>query len=531
MRTKSEGAGPIRHKGPANVDELANKGAGDDGDAGKIHTELDRIGVKLAEVQSVVKSAPSASEVAKLAADIATIQQSLGDAKGNYSGLIKTLEARVDELATTAALGTSKAAAPEGIRAMAQQVLESDGYKSLWDASGRPQRREGFTAPIKIQSISAAKSATPVIISDVVGGSPTEVYRSGIVADPGFPATIRSRIPTVIVKGATKYVIPTETEASRYGAVHSLLTTAIDGDPTPKNTAVVADIEGFMVGATVKFYHGTTGALLGEAVLVSKVTKTLTFAADTLDFDAAIGTRVVSENFESTAEQGTKQSGHVGLTNTEYTFQTLAQLIPTTVNALNTVAGLRTFIESKLPLRYERNLSRHLQYGTGTAPQLAGFRAKSGAQSYLWSAGEVGDNRVDALIRAAYMVPWNSSIGIVMNQADLQYMETAKTTDGHYLATGAFGAYPLTGVGAQRFLGPYELVFDYACAAGDFSVINWQESSEFVDQDTAELAWGYINDDFSVNIIRARYEATVLHAIFGTWGYVVGTWDSEPSAV
>ena len=128
-------------------------------------------------------------------------------------------------------------------------------------------------------------------------------------------------------------------------------------------------------------------------------------------------------------------------------------------------------------------------------------------------------------------VPWNSSIGIVMNQADLQYMETAKTTDGHYLATGAFGAYPLTGVGAQRFLGPYELVFDYACAAGDFSVINWQESSEFVDQDTAELAWGYINDDFSVNIIRARYEATVLHAIFGTWGYVVGTWDSEPSAV
>jgi len=261
MQVKSDStAVKVGHKGPPNVDELANKGAGDAGDSGKVAHEMDGLKAKLEEVQSAIKGAPTAIDVQRLAGDIAAIQGRLGDAKGNYSALIGALEARVDELQTTAALTSSKAAQPEGIRAVAKTVYESDGYKGLFDAVGNRRRLDGFTPSLKMPSMTAMKAADPVIVSNVVNGIDNRIYRPGFVVDPSLPATIRSRIPSVSVSGLPTYYVPKETQASKYGAVHSLLTSAIDGSPTPKSTCVVADIEGFMVGSLVKIYAASDGA-------------------------------------------------------------------------------------------------------------------------------------------------------------------------------------------------------------------------------------------------------------------------------
>jgi HK97 family phage major capsid protein len=242
---------------------------------------------------------------------------------------------------------------------------------------------------------------------------------------------------------------------------------------------------------------------------------------------------VTSVNYGYTAEEATKPSSWVGTDNLEYTLRTLAAITPTTVNAINTIAGLQAMIESKLPREWNRNMSHHIMYGDTTKGQLQGFRTYTGvgAQSYSWSGGTVGDNRIDAMVRAIMMIPWTAPISVVMNQADLAPLLLLKGGDGHYIQSTSFGMLTLQQVGMQWFLGPWELVFDYAVTEGDFTPVNFADASEFVDQDTASLAWGYIDDDFAKNIIRARYEGTVAHAVKSGQNFVIGTWDNAPGVI
>ena len=132
-------------------------------------------------------------------------------------------------------------------------------------------------------------------------------------------------------------------------------------------------------------------------------------------------------------------------------------------------------------------------------------------------------------MKSVNLIPWTSGIGCVMKQSDLTALTLLKDSTGQYLTSGNFGMVPLQMVGSAWFLGPFELVFDYANAATHFTVINWADASEIADQATAALMWGYIGNDFADNVIRARYEATLAHAIKSTQAYVVGTWDVAPS--
>lgn len=518
----------------SNIDELRTKGDGEPDKTGAVKQELDGLKAKLDEVGSALKGAPTADEVTGIKSQIDAISATVADIPGKYEGLIKSLSDRVDELQTGAALSAAgNANAPEGIKSVSQAILDSDTYKSIFDERGN---RAGmvcgngqWTGKTSIKSYSAAlgfKAAVPVTISDMAGGNLT-AYRPGISQDPKWAMDLVSRIPSQIIKNATSYAIPKETAISANGAWTSVLTANIDGDPTPKSVASFAEVDGLMVGSTVTFYNAS-GVALGSSIVVSMSGLDVTFTTNSLDFDATSGWRVASPNYGVTAELGTKPNSWAGTENASFSLKMLATILPTTVNAINTIAGLESFIEQKLPMEARRNLSRHLLYGDDGAKQLQGFRTYTGAQTYNWSDGVSGDNQVDAIMRAANLIPWTAQLGVVMNQADLPALYLLKGGDGHYLRTGSFGMVPLTGSGGSWYLGPHELVFDYSTTSGDFTVVNFSEASELADQDTASLMWGYVDDDFETNVIRARYEQTVAHAIRSTVAYVVGEWDSAP---
>ncbi len=519
-----------------NIDEIRDKGTRPDPlvEQAAIRQELEGVKSKLTEVGSALANTPNSDEIETLTTQVEAIKSSLENVGGDYRGLIDALTERVDELQTGAALLGGKAAdQPEGIKAITQQIADSEAYKGLFDANGQKAIGNPINAwfgKTRVPSYTAGgyKAASPVTISDMAGGNQT-AYRPGIFTDQYWAMNLATRIPSIVVRNATTYTIPRETDASRYGAWTSTLAADLDGDPTPKSTATFTDTDGLMFGSVVRFYD-SNGDLLGSSTVISYVPATgvVTFTTDSLTWDAVTGDRVTSENYGVSAEEATKPSGWVGTENVSFNLKMLASLIPTTVNALNTIQGLEAMIESKLPERHLRNLSRHLLYGDDSAGQLQGLRSYSGAQTYSWSGGVTGDTQVDAVMRAANLIPWTSPIGIIMSQVDLPTLTLLKGSDGHYLRTGNFGMVPMSMVGTAWFLGPYELVFDYAVASTHFTVINWRDASEIADQDTASLMWGYINADFEQNIIRARYEATLCHAIKSTQAYVVGTWDSAP---
>jgi hypothetical protein len=515
-----------------NIDKLRDDAKPDD--TGAVRQELDGIKAKLDELGAAQKGTPAAAEIEQIKASVDAVVATVADIPGTYETLIKALEKRIDKMQTGAALNVGSDT-PEGIKAITKEIAETDDtYKALFDDNGR---RAGmiaapgqFSHAKAIESFAAArfKAAAPVVISDMAGGNLT-AYRPGILEAREFAMGLADRIPSVIVKNATTYAVPRETAESRHAAWISTLSAQLDGDPTPKSTATFTDVVGLMVGSVVRFFNASH-VLLGSSTVVSidAGTKVVTFATNSLAWDAESGDRVTSENYTVIAELGQKPSGYVGTENVEFTLKSLPVIVPTTVNAINTIMGLAAMIERKLPYREQRNMSRHLLYGDDGAAQLQGLRTYTGAQSYLWSSGVGGDNQVDAIMRAANQIAWGVPLACIMNQVDQPALYLLKGGDGHYLRTGNFGMVPLTQVGMRWFLGPIELVFDFANASGDFTIINFAGASEIADQDTASLAWGYINDDFEKNIVRARYEATKAHAIIDVNEYVVGEWDGTP---
>ena len=511
-----------------NVDDLVVK---DGSGISQVKSDLDELKERIEETSAALAKTPKVNELDDLKEQIKSIKSTMDNLPGDFSGRLDAMKQRVDELQTGAALlGNQAADVPEGIKAITREVKESDLYKSF-EVTGRIPTTGGadgsWSDRTKIPSYSA-KAATPVLISDMAGGS-TTVYRPGIFMDQQWQMDVASRIPVVTVSNAATYTIPKETLPSRYGAWKSTLAADVDGDPTPTSTATFTDVDGLIVGGVVRFWNASD-ALLGSSTVVSinTSTKVVTFTTNSLDFDATSGWKVTSENYGVIAEQATKPSGYVGTSNVSFNLKTLPTIIPTTVNALNTINGLQSMIEQKLPERHMRNLSYHVMYGDDGTSKLQGLRTYTGAQSYAWSSGVSGDNRVDAVMKAANLIPWTSGIGVIMSQTDFPALQLLKGSDGHYLRTGNFGMVPMGMVGASWYLGAYELVFDYAVTTTHFTVINWADASEIADLNTASLLWGYINDDFEKNIIRARYEATLCHAIKSTQAYVVGQWDSAP---
>jgi hypothetical protein len=520
-------------KAPVNTDGAPQPDDQPIVDTAEIKSEMDGIKSRLEEVGAALKGTPSAAEIATLSGQIDAIKSTVDSIPGNYTALVTALTERVDELQTGAALlGSQAPDQPQGIKAITQAVMDSPLYKSIFDGDTGKRGNQlcatnTFTGRTEIESFAAAgyKAPAPVVISDMAGGNLT-AYKPGTIEAREFDMSLATRIPSVIVSGATTYAVPKETLPSRYGAWKSKLAATLTATTS---TATFDDVDGLKVGSVVRFFSATD-TVLGSSTVVSinTTTKVVTFTTNSLTWNGTIGWKVTSENYGVSAELATKPSGFVGTANVEFSLKMLASIIPTTVNALNTIQGMQALIERKLPLRDLRNMSQHLLYGDDSAGQLQGLRTYTGAQTSLWSSGVSGDNQVDAVMRAANLIPWGAQTSVIMAQADLPSLYLLKGSDGHYLRTGNFGMVPLTQAGASWFLGPYELVFDQAVVSGDFTVINLALASEIADQNTASLMWGYINDDFSQNIIRARYEATRAHAILDTNEYVVGEWDAAP---
>ena len=480
------------------------------------------------------------AEIKALKEVIGTVKESMADLPGHYEKQLKAIRDQVDAFQTGAALKMAgKAGVPQGMKAITTAIMDSEVYKSMMSKSGekyaelKTMSHNGgnWSERTEIPSFASAgyKAPSPVVLSDIAGVD-TDVWRMGDpIESREWMQNIRARIPSVITAGAATYTVAKETLPSRYGAWKTTLAANINGDPTPTSTATLTDVEGILRGAVHRFYNASD-VQIGSAVVVSwdTGTKVVTYVTGSLDFDATSTWKVTSENYAAVAELAEKPNQFLGSATESFTLRMIPSILPTTVQALNTIQGMAAMIERKMPLRFDRNLSRHLIYGDNSADELQGLRTYSGAQSSLWSSGVSGDNQVDAVMRAINMIPWGVPIDVLMTQLDLPALTLLKGADGHYMRTGSFGQVPLTQIGLSWFLGSHELVFDYSVASGDFMPINWAGASEIADQNTASLMWGYIDDDFVKNIIRARYEATLAHAILDAQEYVVAEWDAAP---
>lgn len=506
----------------------------------EIKGEIEGVAARVAvyEESDILKAI---SEVETLKATVKGLQGLESKIPEDHADELKSLAAKLDGVQAqlqSPAAGTG-ATKPKTI---GETVFEDEGFQSMLSRSAgaikahKIDLREATKLGSVADILSGVSASVPPVLGDAdLGDLRWSTRQTNVVMEAKEPvAGFVPEIGVIPAPGFQVYEWQKETLDSATGYLRTTLSTALTGGTTPVASCDVEDASHFRVGSYVRFFDADRN-LLGRLALVSKddtsAQNTLTFAAGAIDWDQAADTNITSEQWLGTDESDVKPYTLLAGETTSVNATVIAILAAVTRQQLLSPSGIQAWIEQELPDRTMRNIAYQLLYGTGpTNKQLLGFWNAPGAQTYAWSSGTVGDNRIDAILRAVLLVVGGTP-AIVMNKRDLQAMRLLKDSTEQYLLSAILGKVTLDMVSGTWVLdGQYPIIVSDAVIDGDFLVCDFATASKLIDAEDESLEWGVIDDDFARNQRRARYERTLAHAIQRLKSFVLGEWDNEPVA-
>jgi HK97 family phage major capsid protein len=181
--------------------------------------------------------------------------------------------------------------------------------------------------------------------------------------------------------------------------------------------------------------------------------------------------------------------------------ETVAHWIKVSNQLLADAPAVAAYINTRLRDGLAQKVDSQLLNGNGTSPQLSGLTDTGNFTAYTAVAGDL---LVDAINRAKYQL-W--AIGrapdtVIVNPADWGAMERTReytAGDGAYLygMPGTFGNANPFGV---------QVVMSNNMAAGKFLIGQLNGSAIAYDRQGSTVEMGYINDDFTKNLVTIRAE-------------------------
>jgi hypothetical protein len=507
----------------------------------KIREEIGGVAARVAvfEDKEVLKTVQELLELKDAVEGLSALENKIPE---DRSEEIDKLKAKLDGVQAQLLSGAAAPGGQQKPKSIGEVVFEDEGFQAMiskdrsattaFKINLSKQRADGA---LSIPDILSGVSAAPVLGAADLAALRWSTRQTTVVTEPKESvAAFVPAIGTIPAPGFQVYEWQKETLDSATGYLRTTLVNPIDGDPTPKTSCDVADASHFVPGTYVRFFDASRN-LLGRVELVSvddvSTPNTLTFATDALDWDQAADTNVTSEYWLGTPESEGKPYTLLAGETDSVNAVTIAIMAAVTRQQLLSPSGIQAWIEQELPDRTIRNVAQQLLYGAGTTGKsLLGFWNYSGAQTYAWSEGEAGDNRIDAILRGALLVVGGSP-SVVMNKRDLRILRLLKdTNDGQYLHSQILGKISMEMVGGQWVLdGQYPIILSDAVKDGDFLICDFATASKIIDANDESLEWGVINDDFALNQRRARYERTLAHAIQRRLSFVLGEWDNAPT--
>lgn len=177
---------------------------------------------------------------------------------------------------------------------------------------------------------------------------------------------------------------------------------------------------------------------------------------------------------------------------------TVAHFIKISNQLLADSPAIMAYIDSRLRDGLAQRIDAQLLNGDGTAPNLSGMRDAGNFTAYT---PVLGDNLVDAINRAKYQL-WatgHQPDAVIVNPADWGAMERSKSSQGEYLygMPGMAGALSPFGV---------PLVLSNNMPIGSFLVGSVASTAVLYNRSGAVIEMGYVNDDFTKNLITLRAE-------------------------
>lgn len=401
-------------------------------------------------------------------------------------------------------------------KSIGEQWVESDEYKGIFTKTGHRRNSDALTIPV-----GAGEMKTLTTASTSAGALAAEsIFRQyDVFYNPDRRHHVRELLSVIPVGGGQATYIQ---ETGFYNMMTTLTVAGAPGD----GTLTVDSVGGLYAGQTLTLREGAnTASVTIDTGGIDATTKvvTLTGAIGGAHTYTVSGTKVTSTTWNPTAEASYKPAMDLVLEELTCNLQTVATWLPVTNQLMHDAPRLRAYINGRMQENLFQTEDRQVLYGSGTSPQIQGITTAAGVQTYAWSSGDVGDNRMDAILRAATLasVAEYDVDAVLMNWTDWARLATAKGTDGHYVMgydasrkqVWAIPAYPVSYV-----------------TAGTFLVGAFKQGAELFDNNTLTLRLTDSHaDNFVKNILVMLLEERIGLAPIRPEAFVLGTWDSAPA--
>jgi len=239
-------------------------------------------------------------------------------------------------------------------------------------------------------------------------------------------------------------------------------------------------------------------------------------SSDTIDYlvqssftNAAAG---VAEATAASGTSGTKPESALDFQRVTKPVETIAHWIPVTTRALADFPQISAIIDGQLRLGIDLALESYIITGNGTSPNLEGILTNTGVQTQALGS----DSTPDALFKAMVKVQVTGlsvPSAHVLNPLNWQTVRLLREN----AATASAGGYllgPPSMVGANTLWG-LPVVLSIGMTANTAVVADWSMATmALYDREQTTVRTGYINDDFTRNIVRLLAEMRAAFAIF-----------------
>jgi HK97 family phage major capsid protein len=179
---------------------------------------------------------------------------------------------------------------------------------------------------------------------------------------------------------------------------------------------------------------------------------------------------------------------------------TVAHWIKISNQLLADAPAVVAYIETRLRDGLAQRIDAQLLNGNGTAPNLSGLTDSGNFTAYTAVANDL---LVDAINRAKYQL-WatgNAPDTVIVNPADWGAMERTREGSG----TGMY-LYGMPGVSGISNPFGVQIVMSNHMAAGSFLIGALRNSAVIYNRSGAVVEMGYVNDDFTKNLVTLRAE-------------------------
>lgn len=221
-----------------------------------------------------------------------------------------------------------------------------------------------------------------------------------------------------------------------------------------------------------------------------------------------------TNNAAEVAQAAAKPESAITFEQYNVPIETVAHWIKVSNQLLADAPAVASYIDTRLRDGLAQRVDAQLLNGNGTTPNLSGLTDAGNFTAFTPASGA---NLVESINKAKYAL-WatgNMPDTVVVNPADWSEMELARESAGAYL----YGA-PGTNAGTSPF--GVQVVMSNNMAAGSFLIGSMRASATIYQRQGAVVEMGFINDDFTKNLVTIRAEERLALAVDRPSGIMYG---------